>query len=120
MSFKGKTITKSENKGVQLSKNTEVEKIPHEDYTPYSKDLNEVISAQQNFLNTHAQRLTNLIHSEVESLENEYLNSDAEERTRALSDKQLHSVTVMGGQLLETIKLSVAVSGVKMQIERGK
>ena len=71
-------------------------------------------------LSTHAQRLINLIHSEVEAVENDYLQAETpEERTRKLSDSNVENVTKMGHQLLETIKLGVAVAGVKMQIERG-
>src|SRR4051812_33021777 len=85
---------------------------------PYSSELNEGIQAQQNLLSSHAQRLTNLIHSEVWKVENEFIAAEEpEDMTVRLSEQSMHSVISMGNQLLETIKLGVAVAGVKMQIE---
>lgn len=121
MQAKERTTNRNEITISKLSTKDGSVEIRQGDSVPYSESLSSEISAQQSFLNTHAQRLTNLIHSEVEVLENDYLDSekDPSERTRRLSHEQLESVTRMGHQLLETIKLGVAVAGVKMQIERG-
>ena len=121
MQAKERTTNRNEITISKLSTKDGRVEIRQGDSVPYSESLSSEISAQQSFLNTHAQRLTNLIHSEVEVLENDYLDSekDPSERTRRLSHEQLESVTRMGHQLLETIKLGVAVAGVKMQIERG-
>lgn len=87
---------------------------------PYSTELNEGIQNHQNLLSSHAQRLTNLIHSEVWQVENEFIAAEKpEDMERRLSEQSMHSVVCLGNQLLETIKLGVAVAGVKMQIERG-
>ena len=121
MTSRGRTTNRNE---ITISKSSTKDgsvEIQREESQPFSESLSSEISAQQSFLSTHAQRLTNLIHSEVEVLENDYLDSekDPTDRTRKLSHDQLESVTRMGHQLLETIKLGVAVAGVKMQIERG-
>lgn len=120
MPAKERTTSRNEITISKLSTKDGTVEIQQGESQPYSESLSSEISAQQSFLSTHAQRLTNLIHSEVEAVENDYLQAETpEERTRKLSDSNVENVTKMGHQLLETIKLGVAITGVKMQIERG-
>lgn len=120
MSTRGKTtkrtaeIVSSESRAV-ATRETRAAASRH-----YSTELNEGIQAQQTLIGSHAQRLSNLIHSEVWKVENEFIAAEnPEDMTVRLSEQSMHSVIAMGNQLLETIKLGVAVAGVKMQIERG-
>jgi len=122
MGSNGKITKKNEITISPSSRKVENVETQQGDFTPYSEDLSEALSAQANLLGGHAQRLSNLIHSEVEVLELDYLDAekDPKERTRKMSEEQVNNVTRMGAQLLETIRLGVTVTGVRMKVERGE
>lgn len=84
----------------------------------YSEDLRQEVSQQMTLTVGYAQRLQNLIHSEVEELENDYLAD--REKTKRLSQETIENIKTLGQEFRETVKLGVQLAGVKMRIEKGE
>lgn len=122
MRTKGSTTKKPESTSSNSSKELAIVESPQEVLMPYSDDLKQEVSQQMSLTVAYAQRLQNLIHSEVETLEAEYLENDdnGESRTRKLSSETVHTIKELGCEFRETIKLGCTLAGVKMRIERGE
>ena len=122
MASSEKHTTRIENTRSKSSVPAVIAETHQEVSSVYSENLHQEISDQMSLTGNYCKRLQHLIHSEVEALEHEYLtNTDnGEGKTRKLSHETVHNIKELGYEFRESVKLMVALAGVKMRIEKGE
>lgn len=83
-----------------------------------SSELKEAMSALVNSAVSYVERSNNLLHSQFEKIEKEYLND--EEPTSKVSEHHIDIIKTLGPEIREGLKSGAQLIALQMKMERGE